>query len=55
MMIHSFTVTKTVISLIATFVGILIMIFVLLIFFTLFAETVTYFTSIYNELVLRFY
>lgn len=55
MMVHSFSLTKTIVSLIATFVGILIMIFVMLIFFSLISEAFAYFIALYNELVLRFY
>lgn len=55
MMIHAFSFGKTLAVLIATGVGMLVIVFLLLLFFSLISDGVAYFMSIYKELVFRFY
>lgn len=55
MMIHDFTLRKATLTLIATFVGMMLIIFVFLLFFSLVSDAVAYFVSLYKEIVFRFY
>ncbi len=55
MQIHDFTLLKTVIMVLATAFGMLVIIFILMMFFSLFADTFAYFKSIYKEIALRLY
>lgn len=55
MQIHDYTITKTILTLIATAVGMLVIIFVLLLFFSLLTDAVAYFISLYKEINYRFY
>lgn len=55
MMIHDFSFSKTLLVLIATAVGMLVIVFLLLLFFSLISDGVAYFVSIYKEIVFRFY
>lgn len=55
MMIHDYTLTKTFVTLFATILGMMVIIFVLLLFFTLISDFVAYFISLYKELSFRFY
>lgn len=55
MQIHDFTFGKTILTLIATIVGMLVIVFVLLLFFSLITDAVAYFISLYKEISYRFY
>ncbi|MCH5264341.1 MAG: YIP1 family protein [Lachnospiraceae bacterium] len=55
MMIHDFLLGKAFLSLVFTAVGMLIIIFLLVLFFSLISDGVSYFYSIYKETVFRFY
>jgi len=55
MQIHDFTFGKTILTLIATAVGMLVIVFVLLLFFSLITDAVAYFVSLYKEISYRFY
>lgn len=55
MMIHDYTLGKTVLTLIATAIGIMVIIFVFLLFFSLVTDAAAYFISLYKEVVFRFY
>lgn len=55
MMIHDFSFSKTLAVLIATAVGMLVIIFLLLLFFSLISDGAAYFISLYKEAVFRFY
>lgn len=55
MMIHDYTLSKTFVTLLATAVGMMVIIFVLLLFFTLTSDAIAYFISLYKEVSFRFY
>ena len=55
MQIHDYTITKTILTLIATAVGMLVIVFVLLLFFSLISDAAAYFISLYKEISYRFY
>lgn len=55
MMVHDYTLGKTVLTLIATAVGMMLIIFVFLLFFSLVTDAAAYFISLYKEVVFRFY
>ncbi len=55
MMIHDYTVSKTLATLVATVVGMMVIIFVMLLFFTLVSDAIAYFVSLYKEISFRFY
>jgi len=55
MQIHDYTITKTILTLIATAVGMLVIVFVLLLFFSLISDAAAYFISLYKEVSYRFY
>lgn len=55
MMVHDYTLGKTILTLIATAVGMMLIIFVFLLFFSLVTDTSAYFISLYKEVVFRFY
>ncbi|WP_242650849.1 YIP1 family protein [Candidatus Epulonipiscium viviparus] len=55
MMIHHYTLTQSILAIAATGVGMLIMIFVFVLFFSLVTDSFSYFVSIYRELMFRFY
>ncbi len=55
MMIHDFMLGKTFLSLIFTAVGMLVIIFLLVLFFSLISDGFSYFYSIYKETVYRMY
>lgn len=55
MMIHDFLLGKAFLSLIFTAVGMLVIIFLVVLFFSLISDGVSYFYSIYKETVFRFY
>jgi hypothetical protein len=55
MMIHDFTLGKSCLTLVATIVGMLVIVFVFLLFFSLISDAAAYFISLYKEVVFRFY
>jgi hypothetical protein len=55
MMIHDYTLGKAVLTIIATIVGMMVIVFVFLLFFSLVSDAVAYFVSLYKEIVFRFY
>lgn len=55
MEIHDYTITKTILTLIATAVGMLVIVFVILLFFSLISDAAAYFISLYKEISYRFY
>ncbi|HEX3022664.1 MAG TPA: Yip1 family protein [Lachnospiraceae bacterium] len=55
MMIHDYSIGKALVTLAATIVGMMVIIFVLLLFFSLISDAVAYFISLYKEIVYRFY
>lgn len=55
MMIHDFSIGKALVALGATLVGILVIVFLILLFFSLISDGVAYFVSLYKEIVFRFY
>lgn len=55
MQIHDFTPGKAVLVIIATIVGMLLIVFVLLLFFSLISDATAYFISTFKEIAFRFY
>lgn len=55
MMIHDYSLSKALATLFATVVGMMVIIFVLLLFFTLVSDAIAYFISLYKEISFRFY
>ena len=55
MMIHDYTLGKAIITIIATIAGMMLVIFIFLLFFSLVSDAVAYFISLYKEIVFRFY
>lgn len=55
MMIHDFSFSKTLAVLCATLVGMLVIIFLMLMFFSLISDAIAYFVSLYKEAIFRFY
>lgn len=55
MMIHDYTLSKAIATLFATSIGIMLVIFVILLFLSLVTDAAAYFVSLYKEIVFRFY
>ena len=55
MMIHDYSLTKTVLSSILTLVGMAVIVFILVVFFSLISDGIAYFVSLYQEIQFRFY
>ncbi len=55
MQIHDFTFGKALISIMSIIVGMLVIIFLLLLFFSLLSDAIAYFMSLYKEISFRFY
>ena len=53
MQIHEFTLAKTLVFIFATVLAMAIMIFILLLFFSMISEGVSYFVSMYKEIMYR--
>jgi len=53
MMVHDYSLTKTVLSSLLTIVGMGIMVFIFVIFFSLISDAVSYFVSLYKEILFR--
>jgi hypothetical protein len=54
MMVHDYSLVKTVLSSLLTIVGMGVMVFIFVIFFSLISDAVSYFISLYKELLFRF-
>ncbi|MCL2808451.1 MAG: YIP1 family protein [Treponema sp.] len=54
MMIHDYSMGKTILSSLLTIIGMGIMVFVFVVFFSLISDTIAYFLSLYRELLFRF-
>lgn len=55
MMIHDYTLSKAILTLFATAVGMMFIVFILLLFLSLVTDAAAYFISLYKEIVFRFY
>lgn len=55
MQIHDFTPGKTVLVIFATIIGMLLIVFVILLFFSLISDAIAYFISFFKEIAFRFY
>ena len=55
MQVHDYSPSKTLIFIVVTIVGMLIIIFLLLVFFSLLGDAVSYFISLYREIAFRLY
>lgn len=55
MMVHEYSLMKAIFTIIATVVGIMLMVFIFLLFFSLITDAVAYFISLYKEIVYRLY
>lgn len=55
MQIHEYSIGKTLACIILTIVAMLIIVFLLLLFFSLVSDGITYFVSIYDEIIFRLY
>jgi len=54
MMIHDYTMKKTLLSSLLTIIGMGIIVFIFVVFFSLISDTIAYFISLYRELLFRF-
>ena len=55
MQVHDYSAGKTVVFLIATIFGALVILFLILVFFSLLSDAIGYFVSLYREIVFRLY
>jgi hypothetical protein len=55
MMIHDYTLGKAIVTIVATVAGVMLMVFIFLLFFSLVTDAVAYFISLYKEIVYRLY
>lgn len=55
MMVHAYSITKTIICILFSILGMAIVIFLLLLFFSLISDSVAYIYSLYKELIFRLY
>jgi len=53
MMVHDYSLAKTVVSSLLTIVGMGVMVFIFVIFFSLISDAISYFTSLYKEIMFR--
>jgi len=53
MMIHDYSLTKTILSSLLTIVGMGIMVFIFVVFFSLISDAAAYFVSLYKEILFR--
>ncbi|MCL2720873.1 MAG: YIP1 family protein [Treponema sp.] len=54
MMIHDYSMGKAILSSLLTIIGMGIMVFIFVVFFSLISDTIAYFLSLYRELLFRF-
>ena len=55
MEVHDYSAGKTVVFLIATLFGVMVILFLILVFFSLLGDAVAYFVSLYREVIFRLY
>jgi hypothetical protein len=55
MMIHDYSLGKALITIAVTVLGMILMIFIFLLFFSLVTDAAAYFISLYKEILFRFY
>ncbi|MCX7657117.1 MAG: YIP1 family protein [Oscillospiraceae bacterium] len=55
MMVHDFSLGKALLVMVATLVGVMVIVFLLLLLFSLISDAVAYFVSLYKEIVFRLY
>ncbi len=55
MMVHDFSLSKALLVMAATLVGVMVIVFLLLLLFSLVSDAVAYFVSLYKEIVFRLY
>jgi len=55
MMVHDFSLGKALLVMAATLVGVMVIVFLLLLLFSLISDAVAYFVSLYKEIVFRLY
>jgi hypothetical protein len=55
MMIHDYSLGKAFATIFATIIGILLIVFIILLFFSLITDAAAYFISLYKEIAFRFY
>lgn len=55
MEVHDYSAGKTVVFLIATIFGVMVILFLVLVFFSLLSDAVGYFVSLYREIIFRLY
>jgi len=53
MMVHDYSITKTILSSLLTIVGMGVMVFIFVVFFSLVSDAVAYFVSLYKEILFR--
>ena len=53
MTVHNYTLAKTLLTIVLTFVAMLIIVFIAMLLYTLLSQVISFFVSIYNELMLR--
>jgi hypothetical protein len=53
MMVHDYSLTKTILSSLLTIVGMGVMVFIFVVFFSLISDAVAYFVSLYKEILFR--
>ena len=55
MMVHDYSLTKTILSTLATIVGMAVIIVLCLMIFSMLSEAISYFASLYREIRFQFY
>lgn len=55
MMVHEYSFMKAILTIIATIVGVMLIVFIFLLFFSLITDAFAYFISLYKEIVYRLY
>jgi len=53
MMVHDYSIGKTILSSLLTVVGMGVMVFIFVIFFSLISDAIAYFVSLYKEILFR--
>ena len=54
MMIHDYSIGKTILSSFLTVIGMGVMVFIFVVFFSLISDAIAYFISLYREILFRF-
>ncbi len=55
MMLHDYSLSKALLAIAATVVGMMVILFIMILFFSLVSDSFAYFYSLYSELMFRFY